>query len=83
LFIAKQPRARINPGSARFLLTKFIDREKGLEVLEAEDQARFEQYQWIDWRKDRLEFCAVSDAAPVDLRRLQPLLALSSTITAE
>jgi hypothetical protein len=49
LFIAKQPRARINPGSARFLLTKFIDREKGLEVLEAEDQARFEQYQWIDW----------------------------------
>jgi hypothetical protein len=54
-----------------------------LEVLEAEDQARFEQYQWIDWRKDRLEFCAVSDAAPVDLRRLQPLLALSSTITAE
>jgi len=40
-------------------------------------------YQWIDWRKDRLEFCAVSDAAPSDLRRLQRLLALSSTITAE
>jgi len=40
-------------------------------------------YQWIDWRKDRLEFCAVSDAAPSDLRRLQRLLALSSAITAE
>ena len=40
-------------------------------------------YQWIDWRNDRLEFCAVSDAAPSDLRRLQRLLALSSTITAE
>ena len=40
-------------------------------------------YQWIDWRKDRLEFCAVSDAAPSDLRRLERLLVLSSTITAE
>jgi anti-sigma factor RsiW len=40
-------------------------------------------YQWIDWRKDRLEFCAVSDAAPSDLQTLQRLLALSSTITAE
>ena len=40
-------------------------------------------HQWIDWRNDRLEFCAVSDAAPSDLRRLQRLLALSSTITAE
>ena len=40
-------------------------------------------YQWIDWRKDRLEFCAVSDAAPSDLQTLQRLLALSSSITAE
>jgi anti-sigma factor RsiW len=40
-------------------------------------------YQWIDWRKDRLEFCAVSDATPSDLQTLQRLLALSSTITAE
>jgi anti-sigma factor RsiW len=40
-------------------------------------------YQWIDWRKDRLEFCAVSDATPSELRRLQRLLVLSSTITAE
>jgi anti-sigma factor RsiW len=30
-------------------------------------------YQWIDWRKDKLEFCAVSDAAPGDLERLQRL----------
>jgi anti-sigma factor RsiW len=40
-------------------------------------------YQWIDWRKDKLEFCAVSDATPSDLRRLQRLLALSSSITAQ
>lgn len=40
-------------------------------------------YQWIDWRKDRLEFCAVSDAAPADLQTLQRLLTLSSSITAE
>jgi len=31
-------------------------------------------YQSIDWRKDKLEFCAVSDAAPADLERLQRLL---------
>jgi anti-sigma factor RsiW len=32
-------------------------------------------YQWIDWRKDKMEFCAVSDAAPVELGQLQRLLA--------
>jgi anti-sigma factor (TIGR02949 family) len=31
-------------------------------------------YQWIDWRKGQLEFCAVSAAAPSDLDRLQRLL---------
>jgi anti-sigma factor (TIGR02949 family) len=31
-------------------------------------------YQWIDWRKDKLEFCAVSDAASADLGRLQRIL---------
>jgi anti-sigma factor RsiW len=32
-------------------------------------------YQWIDWRKDKTEFCAVSDAAPAELGQLQRLLA--------
>jgi anti-sigma factor RsiW len=31
-------------------------------------------YQWIDWRKDSLEFCTVSEAAPPDLERLHRLL---------
>ena len=31
-------------------------------------------YQWIAWRKDKLEFCTVSDAAPADLGRLHQLL---------
>jgi anti-sigma factor RsiW len=31
-------------------------------------------YQWIAWRKDKLEFCSVSDAAPADLTRLHQLL---------
>ena len=31
-------------------------------------------YQWIAWRKDRLEICTVSDAAPADLGRLHELL---------
>jgi anti-sigma factor RsiW len=32
-------------------------------------------YQWIDWRKGKMEFCAVSDVAPVELGQLQRLLA--------
>jgi anti-sigma factor RsiW len=31
-------------------------------------------YQWIDWRRDSLEFCTVSEAAPSDLERLHRLL---------
>jgi anti-sigma factor RsiW len=31
-------------------------------------------YQWIDWRKDSLEFCTVSEAAPSDLERLHRFL---------
>jgi anti-sigma factor RsiW len=34
-------------------------------------------YQWIDWRKGKVEFCAVSDAAPQDLENLYQLLAAS------
>jgi anti-sigma factor RsiW len=30
--------------------------------------------QWIDWRKDGLEFCTVSEATPSDLERLHRLL---------
>jgi anti-sigma factor RsiW len=33
-------------------------------------------YQWIAWRKDKLEFCTVSEAAPADLARLHRLLTL-------
>jgi len=32
-------------------------------------------YQWIDWRKDQLDFCAVSDADPADLEQLHQLIA--------
>jgi anti-sigma factor RsiW len=30
-------------------------------------------YQWIDWRKGKIEFCAVSDAPAADLEQLQVL----------
>jgi anti-sigma factor RsiW len=33
-----------------------------------------QSYQWIDWRKDKMEFCAVSDAPTSDLKQLQDLL---------
>jgi anti-sigma factor RsiW len=31
-------------------------------------------FQWVDWRKDRLEFCAVSDTPPADLEQLNRLI---------
>jgi anti-sigma factor RsiW len=31
-------------------------------------------FQWIDWRKSKVEFCAVSDASASDLEQLQRLL---------
>jgi anti-sigma factor RsiW len=31
-------------------------------------------FQWVDWRKDKMEFCAVSDAAPADLEQLNRLI---------
>jgi anti-sigma factor RsiW len=31
-------------------------------------------YQWIDWRKGQLDFCAVSDADPTDLEQLHQLI---------
>jgi anti-sigma factor RsiW len=30
--------------------------------------------QWVDWRKGRMEFCAVSDTDPADLQQLQQLM---------
>ena len=30
-------------------------------------------YQWTDWRKGGMEFCAISDAAPSALEQLQRL----------
>ena len=32
-------------------------------------------YQWVEWRKDGMEFCAVSDAAPSTLEQFRGLLA--------
>ena len=31
-------------------------------------------FQWVDWRKNKMEFCAVSDAAPADLEQLNRLI---------
>ena len=31
-------------------------------------------FQWVDWRKDKLEFCAVADASPADLELLRQLI---------
>jgi anti-sigma factor RsiW len=33
-----------------------------------------EGFQWVDWRKDKMEFCAVSDLAAADLEQLHQLI---------
>jgi anti-sigma factor RsiW len=38
-------------------------------------------YQWIDWRKGKLEFCAVSDASPTELGQLYQLIAEQASST--
>jgi anti-sigma factor RsiW len=32
-------------------------------------------YQWVAWQKDKMEFCAVSDAPPTELEQLHQLIA--------
>jgi anti-sigma factor RsiW len=31
-------------------------------------------FQWVDWRRDKMEFCAVADASPADLELLRQLI---------
>jgi anti-sigma factor RsiW len=33
-----------------------------------------QSFQWVDWRKGKMEFCAVSDGSPVDLEQLRQLI---------
>lgn len=33
-----------------------------------------QNFKWVDWRKRKMEFCAVSDADPVDLEQLHQLI---------
>ena len=33
-----------------------------------------QSFQWVDWRKGKMEFCAVSDGSPVDLEQLRRLI---------
>jgi anti-sigma factor (TIGR02949 family) len=35
-------------------------------------------FQWVDWRKGKIEFCAVSDADLVDLEKLRQLISSSA-----
>ena len=40
-------------------------------------------FQWLDWRKGKLEFCAVADADTADLEQLQELISASAQISRE
>ena len=37
-----------------------------------------QSFQWIDWRKGKMEFCAVSDGSPLDLEQLRQLISSSA-----
>ena len=37
-----------------------------------------QSFQWVDWRKEKMEFCAVSDVDPVDLEQLHQLMISSA-----
>lgn len=37
-----------------------------------------QDFQWVDWRKGKIEFCAVSDADRVDLEKLHQLISSSA-----
>jgi anti-sigma factor RsiW len=37
-----------------------------------------QSFQWVDWRKGKMEFCAVSDGDPVDLEQLHQLMISSA-----
>ncbi len=34
----------------------------------------WQSFQWVDWRRGKMEFCAVSDADPVDIEQLHQLI---------
>lgn len=36
-------------------------------------------FQWVDWRKGKMEFCAVSDIDPADLKKLYELIGFSAS----
>jgi len=38
-----------------------------------------QSFQWVDWRKGKLEFCAVSDVNPSDLKQLYRLMDTDSS----
>lgn len=37
-----------------------------------------QNFQWVDWRKGKLEFCAVSDMESADVKQLYRLMVSSS-----
>ena len=57
--------------SAGHLINIFVWPTQGRDTSPQEGSRQ--GYQWVDWRKGRMEFCAVSDAPTSDLQQLQRL----------
>ena len=69
--VDERPVAVLVYASTRHLINVFAWPAKGRDT---SPQAGSRQgYQWVDWRKDRMQFCAVSDAPTSDLQQLQRL----------
>jgi anti-sigma factor RsiW len=69
--VDERPVAVLVYASAGHLINVFVWPGQGRDT---SPQAGSRQgYQWVDWRKGRMEFCAVSDARTSDLQQLQRL----------
>jgi len=57
--------------STKHIINVFVWPTHGRDT--APQAGSWQGYQWVDWRKGRMEFCAVSDAPRSDLQQLQGL----------
>ena len=59
-------------GRRKHVVSVFVAKLQGSEALSGEGV--MQGYHWLAWQQNGLQYCAVSDVAPADLKQLQQLL---------
>jgi anti-sigma factor RsiW len=59
-------------GRRKHIVSVFVANPQGVETMSGAGE--IQGYHWLAWQQNGLLYCAVSDAAPADLKRLQQLL---------